>query len=325
MSLSISRFGLGLGFALVMAGAGCFATDEDLDSPEGNTSSPGDSTEALTAVTGFGSNPGALKMYTYSPSGVGPNAPLVVAMHGCTQGAQDYVKAGWNNLADTWKFHVVYPEQQTANSSVRCFNWFEPGDTTRDQGEALSIKQMVDWAIANLSVDASRVYVTGLSAGAAMTSALLAVYPDVFAGGAIIGGIPFKCAQNQSDMTKCMSPGMDKTPAAWGQLVRGAVPDAAGRRAAGRGTTPSRRTRGGGTGAAGGRRQRDAEAGRRLLRRPRRAHDRDAAAKPGGGRRCRAHSADPRNRAVWLAWSLFPRDHRLPGADRTTGAASRPL
>lgn len=103
----------------------------------------------LTAVTGCGSNPGALKMYIYSPAGVGPDAPLVVAMHGCTQGAQDYVKAGWNQLADTWKFHVVHPEQQTANSSFRCFNWYEPGDTKRDQGEALSIKQMVDWAAFN--------------------------------------------------------------------------------------------------------------------------------------------------------------------------------
>jgi poly(hydroxyalkanoate) depolymerase family esterase len=228
MSLSISRFGLGLGLALVTLGSGCLATDDDLDSTEGKTTA-GSSSDALTAVTGFGSNPGALKMYTYSPAGIGPDAPLVVAMHGCTQGAQEYVKAGWNQLADTWKFHVVYPEQQTANSSYRCFNWYEPGDTKRNEGEALSIKEMVDWAVTNLSVDPDRVYATGLSAGAAMTSVLLAVYPDVFAGGAILGGMPFKCAQSQGDMTKCMSPGVDKTPAAWGDLVRGAVPGYTGR------------------------------------------------------------------------------------------------
>ena len=46
-----------------------------------------------------------------------------------------------------------------------CFNWFQPEDTARDRGEALSIRQMIDAMIARHSVDRSRVYVVGLSAG----------------------------------------------------------------------------------------------------------------------------------------------------------------
>ena len=62
---------------------------------------------ALTQVTSFGSNPGALKMWKYVPAGVPANAPLVVAMHGCTQTADAYTGAGWNALADQLKCYVV--------------------------------------------------------------------------------------------------------------------------------------------------------------------------------------------------------------------------
>ena len=139
MSLSIARFGLG--FVLATLAGGCLVSSES-DPIDADAITEG-SEAALTAVSNFGPNPGALKMYTYSPVGVGDNAPVVVALHGCTQTAQEYVKAGWNNLADQWKFHVIYPEQQTANSSFKCFNWYELGDMKRGAGEALSIAQMV--------------------------------------------------------------------------------------------------------------------------------------------------------------------------------------
>ena len=209
--------------ALTGAAAGCEAplpapTETGLaEAPElGTTSS------ALTQVTSFGTNPGALTMWKYVPAGMPANAPLVVALHGCTQTAAAYEGAGWNNLADVWKFYVVYPEQVSGNNSSRCFNWFEPGDIARGQGEALSIKQMVDKMKLDHSIDPSRVYVTGLSAGGAFSSVMAAAYPDVFAGAAIMAGIPYKCAGTMNDAFSCMNPGKDQTPAAWGNLVRGA-------------------------------------------------------------------------------------------------------
>ena len=190
--------------------------------PEGEALELGQVSRALTQVTSFGSNPGALKMWKYAPAGVPANAPLVVAMHGCTQTADAYTAAGWNALADQLKFYVLYPEQQSANNQNSCFNWFEPGDIARDQGESLSIKQMVDKMKADYSIDGKRVFVTGLSAGAAMTHVMAAVYPDVFAGAAVMSGIPYKCATTMNDAFTCMSPGVDKTPQQWGDLVRGA-------------------------------------------------------------------------------------------------------
>ncbi|WP_238006205.1 PHB depolymerase family esterase [Dactylosporangium sp. AC04546] len=186
---------------------------------------------SLTSVASFGSNPGNLTMYSYRPDGMPSGAPLVVAMHGCTQNATDYfTNAGWRKYADLWKFALVLPEQKSANNSTSCFNWFETGDTARGGGEALSIKQMVDYAVANYGVNASRVYVTGLSAGGAMTAVMLATYPDVFAGGAIMAGIAYRCATSTLNAYSCMNPGVDKTPAAWGDLVRAAYSGYSGAR-----------------------------------------------------------------------------------------------
>ncbi|MGC4837035.1 PHB depolymerase family esterase [Micromonospora vinacea] len=177
----------------------------------------------LTQVTGFGSNPGNLAMYAYRPDGLPANSPAVVLLHGCTQNASGYfANSGWQKYADQWKFALIVAQQPSGNNANSCFNFFEAGDTTRGQGEALSIKQMVDHAKANFAVNGSRVYVSGLSAGGAMSAVMLATYPDVFAAGSIIAGIPYRCATSMVNAFSCMNPGADKTPAAWGDLVRGA-------------------------------------------------------------------------------------------------------
>jgi feruloyl esterase len=179
----------------------------------------------FSQVTSFGSNPGNLAMYEYVPAAL-PAAPaVVVAMHGCTQSASAYyTNSGWPKYADRLGFVLVFPEQRTANNANRCFNWFEPGDTRRDQGEALSIRQMVDRTVATYGADRAKVYVTGLSAGGAMTSVMLATYPDVFAGGSIVAGLPYGCATGVGSAYTCMNPGVDRTPAQWAQSVRDANP-----------------------------------------------------------------------------------------------------
>ncbi|MER7456446.1 PHB depolymerase family esterase [Micromonospora sp. NPDC126480] len=178
---------------------------------------------SLQQVTGFGSNPGNLAMYAYRPDNLPAGAPAVVLLHGCTQNASGYfTNSGWRKYADQWKFALIVPEQKSGNNSNACFNWFETGDTARGQGEALSIKQMVDHAKASYGVAANRVYVSGLSAGGAMSAVMLAAYPDVFAGGSVIAGIPYRCATSMINAFSCMSPGVDKTPAQWGDLVRNA-------------------------------------------------------------------------------------------------------
>ncbi|WP_122978486.1 extracellular catalytic domain type 1 short-chain-length polyhydroxyalkanoate depolymerase [Actinoplanes teichomyceticus] len=173
----------------------------------------------LTEVTSFGSNPGALRMRAYVPDGLPTGRPLVVALHGCTQTATDYYsRSGWPKYADRYRAALVFPEQTSANNALSCFNWFTAGDIRRGRGEALSIKQMVDHAIRAYGSDPRRVYVTGLSAGGAMTAVMLAAYPDVFAAGAVIAGLPYDCG------TVCQYQAQNRAPAHWGALVRAANP-----------------------------------------------------------------------------------------------------
>ncbi|MYR43403.1 PHB depolymerase family esterase [Streptomyces sp. SID5910] len=187
--------------------------------------SPQASAAGLTQVTGFGTNPGNLSMYTYKPDALPTGAPLVVALHGCTQSANDYyANSGWPKFADRYGFALVLPQTSSANNSNSCFNWFESGDITRGQGEALSIKQMVDKAVTQYGSDTQRVYITGLSAGGGMTADMLAAYPDVFAGGAVDSGLPARCATALTAAYGCMYSPPDKTPAQWGDLVRSAAP-----------------------------------------------------------------------------------------------------
>ena len=177
----------------------------------------------LTEVTDFGSNPGNLRMLTYVPATLIPAAGLVVVLHGCTQTATTYdYGTGWSQLADRYGFAVLYPEQRRGNNPLRCFNWFKPADMERDTGEPLSIRQMVERMITDHGLDRSRVFVTGLSAGGAMTSVLLATYPDVFAGGAIIAAVPYKCANGLQEGFEAIFQGCEQPAAEWGDRVRSA-------------------------------------------------------------------------------------------------------
>lgn len=201
-----------IAFTLTLALAACGPEELPLSSQQ----------QGLTKVQSFGSNPGGLAMYLYEPAGMpSAPAPVVVALHGCSQTAEDYVAAGWNGLADRLKFYVVYP-QKTA--SLGCMGWSEPGNQVRGGPEPSSIKQMVDHLGTLHPVDASRVYVTGLSAGGAMTAVMLATYPDVFAAGASFAGVPFGCDVG------CMVGPKARSAQGWGDLVRAAWPGYSGRR-----------------------------------------------------------------------------------------------
>ena len=179
---------------------------------------PGQGRMARTQA--FGPNPGQLTMLSYDPEPLAPRSPLVVVLHGCAQTAEAYAEdAGWLALADRFGFMVLAPEQPSANNPNRCFNWFSPGDAQRDEGEAASIASMVSHLVAAHDLDAERVFITGLSAGGAMTAAMLAAYPDLFAGGAVIAGLPCGVARNVQDALRVMSRPDGRPAQALGALI----------------------------------------------------------------------------------------------------------
>lgn len=168
----------------------------------------------LLPVDALRTNPGALTADLYLPQRLDRGAPLIVVLHGCTQAGVDYASAaGWLALADRHRFGVLIPQQQRANNANFCFNWFESGDIARGGGEVASIKAMIEWTVTAHGFDAESVYISGLSAGAAMAGAMLATYPETFAGGGLLAGLPYGMATSM--------------PAAFQQMQKGSASDGA--------------------------------------------------------------------------------------------------
>jgi poly(hydroxyalkanoate) depolymerase family esterase len=163
-------------------------------------SGPAEKTDDLIRLEDFGTNPGELYASMFVPDGLPAKAPLVVLLHGCTQSPASYGRAsGWKALAARHGFALLLPKQRRRNNPLCCFNWFQEDDIQREGGETLSIAQMIDAACDRHSLDKGRVYVSGLSAGGAMTAVLLATYPELFAGGGIIAGLPYAAAANMDE------------------------------------------------------------------------------------------------------------------------------
>jgi poly(hydroxyalkanoate) depolymerase family esterase len=185
-------------------------TDDKLQSP-------------LVEVTDFGSNPGDLRMLAFAPDNLEPTPALVVVLHGCGQTAAGYdLGAGWSSLAESYGFALLMPEQQRSNNAQGCFNWFNPEDIARDHGEACSVRQMIARMVSDHGIDQRRIFVTGLSAGGAMTSVMLATYPETFAAGAIIAGLPFGVATNVREALSGMYQSPSRPASELGDLVRSA-------------------------------------------------------------------------------------------------------
>ena len=159
-----------------------------------------DTNNRLTALPHFGTDPGSLSADIYIPKNFPKNGPLVVVLHGSTQSAADYdLGSGWSTLAEECGIALLFPGQRLTNNMIGSFNWFKTGDSQRGEGEPLSIRQMIKQVVDDHAIDPSRVFITRMSSGGAMTSVMLATYPEVFAGGAIIAGLALVLMETLAD------------------------------------------------------------------------------------------------------------------------------
>lgn len=136
------------------------------------------------------------KLYVPAGETVAPR-PLVVMLHGCTQSADDFAAGTqMNRLADAQGFLVVYPEQAAHANTSKCWNWFKQQDQVRDAGEPSLIAGIVREAAARHGADTRRIFVAGLSAGAAMALVMGETYPELFAGVGVHSGLPYGSAHD---------------------------------------------------------------------------------------------------------------------------------
>lgn len=176
----------------------------------------------------FGKNPGHLKMYVHTPLNLDKQkpAPLVVVLHGCLQCATKIQEqTGWSKLADDNGFFVLYPQQRVVNNPERCFRWYNRKHTNKNRGENQSIKQMIDYVKSIYNIDSSRVFITGLSAGGAMSVVMMADYPQLFNTGAIFAGGAYKSGNGMVAGMMALVGWRIKSPENWGNIVRKQNPD----------------------------------------------------------------------------------------------------
>jgi poly(hydroxyalkanoate) depolymerase family esterase len=137
------------------------------------------------------------KYKLWVPATCDPQAPspLVMMLHGCTQKPEDLAEtSGMNAVADNNNFLVAYPEQPVRANLLRCWNWFDPKHQSRGAGEPAVLAAVIEQIGSSHNVDASRVYVAGISAGAAMAVVLAATYPDLVTAVGVVAGLEFKAA-----------------------------------------------------------------------------------------------------------------------------------
>jgi poly(hydroxyalkanoate) depolymerase family esterase len=197
---------------------------------------------SLQPVSNWGASgvPSYISMYIYVPDKLATDPPILVVSHFCGGSASAVFGqaqgGGVVAAADQYGFIMIFPQTTNPATSAKCWDVGSKASLTHDGGgDTQAIAEMVKYTVTKYGADADRVYATGDSSGAMMTQALMAVYPDVFKGGASFAGVPAGCWSDgwsaASNWGGTCAGGNDiMTAQQWGDLARGMDPGYTGPR-----------------------------------------------------------------------------------------------
>ena len=191
----------------VVAAAGAARTHANA-ATSGNSAHDNDRSGAFTAHS-FSNSAGSRNYKLYVPRSYDATAektfPLIVMLHGCTQSPDDFAAGTqMNTLAEQHGFLVLYPAQSANGNGSKCWNWFRGGDQLRDCGEPSLLAGMTQEVAHNFRIDDRRIFVAGLSAGAAMAVILGQTYPDIYSGVGVHSGLAYAAAHDVPSAFRAM-------------------------------------------------------------------------------------------------------------------------
>jgi len=135
-----------------------------------------------------------------------------VALHGCTQTSSDFAAGSeFDELAERNGMVVLYPQQSMLANPRRCWNWYLPKNQRRETGEVAAVLALIEDIRRQYAIDGERIFVAGLSAGAALAAILAEQAPDVFAAAGIAAGVPLHAAHDVASARTVMA-GLDEPP-----------------------------------------------------------------------------------------------------------------
>ena len=145
---------------------------------------------SLQPVSGFGTftpstGAGPIGMYIYVPANVVANPPILVELHnyGGTAAGTFGWAGGLSAAADQYGFIIVVPQALDNSGNPRGWdNGSTESLTHNGGGDTEGIVEMVNYTMTNYNANRNRVYAVGLSSGAMLTEALLAVLSGCFHG-----------------------------------------------------------------------------------------------------------------------------------------------
>ncbi|MEE1083441.1 MAG: carbohydrate-binding protein [Paludibacteraceae bacterium] len=116
----------------------------------------------------------------YAPSGMGENRPMVISAHGMGQDiAYQKENSRWDQVADTAKFLVVYPQSDGST-------W----DLSASGADIAFIKAIIKEMSSKYKIDLDRVYMSGFSMGGMLTYSVANCMADQIAACAPVSGYP---------------------------------------------------------------------------------------------------------------------------------------